>query len=154
MPSETVICVGALVTKGDSLLAVRQAKGHSLQGQWTIPWGRLEDGESPSIAALREVQEEGGVTAAVEGLLGLQELPDPWRGWLALLYLCRHIGEDPQPDNRETDAARFLTIEQLDALGEPVEPWSEWIMRRVLANDYTVVKSSRGNPFSPSAGFL
>ena len=154
MTSETVVCVGALVTSDSGLLAVRQARGHSLQGQWTFPWGRLEDGESPSRAALREVKEEGGVSAAVEGLLGVQELPDPWDGWIAILYLCSHVEGQPRPDSRETDAARFLSLEELDNLGEPIEPWSEWVMRRVLRDDYTLTDLGSENPFSPKAGFL
>jgi ADP-ribose pyrophosphatase YjhB (NUDIX family) len=52
MEAQTVVCVAALVRKGDSILLVRQASGHSLQGQWTVPWGRLEAGESPAAAAL------------------------------------------------------------------------------------------------------
>lgn len=154
MTSETVVCVGALVVKDGALLGVRQARGHSLQGQWTIPWGRLGDGESPSRAAIREVKEEGGITASVDGLLGVQELPDPWDGWIAMVYLCRHQQGQPHPDNHETDAARYLTLEQLNALDEPIEPWSEWIMRSVLTKHYTLTERSEGNPFSPSVGFL
>ena len=154
MNSETVVCVGALVRNADSLLAVRQAKGHSLEGRWTVPWGRLEGGESPSQAALRETVEEGGVVASIEGLLGVQELPEPWSGWLAVVYLCSHVRGEPKPDGLETDAARFLTLEQLDTLSEPIEPWSEWIMRRVLRDDYTLTPEGRMNPFSPSIGFL
>lgn len=65
MSSNFVTCIGAVVTDANSLLAVRQAKGHPLEGQWTIPWGRLEPGESPASAALREVKEESGIVAAV-----------------------------------------------------------------------------------------
>jgi ADP-ribose pyrophosphatase YjhB (NUDIX family) len=77
LTAATVVCVGAVVRRGDAVLLVRQSPGHSLAGQWTVPWGRLENGESPLAAALREVQEEGGVHAAVDGLLGVQELPEP-----------------------------------------------------------------------------
>jgi ADP-ribose pyrophosphatase YjhB (NUDIX family) len=37
---------------------------------WTIPKGHLETGESPEDAAVREVREETGIEAVVEGLLG------------------------------------------------------------------------------------
>ena len=154
MTATTVICVGALVRKDDTVLAVRQSPGHALEGQWTVPWGRVEDGESPSQAALRETAEEGGVSASVEGLLGVQELPEPWAGWIALVYLCRFEGGAPKPDGRETDAARFLNLEQLDALDEPVEPWSKWMMRRVLSDEHSSIAAVSENPFSPSAGFL
>ncbi len=152
--AETVICIGAAVLKGDSLLAVRQSQGHSLEGCWTIPWGRLESGESPAGAVLREVREESGVVASVDGLLGVQELSSPWAGWIAILYRCGHVDGIPRPDNRETDAAEYLTIEQLDVLDEPIEPWSEWFMRRVLANNYTLTPVSEPNPFSPEIGYV
>ena len=39
--AETAVCVGAVVRRDDSVLLVRQSPGHSLAGQWTIPWGQL-----------------------------------------------------------------------------------------------------------------
>lgn len=151
---ESVICIGAAVMKDARLLAVRQSTGHSLAGQWTIPWGRLEQGESPAKAVLREVHEEAGIVASVDGLLGVQELPDPWAGWIAILYRCSHVEGAPVPDDRETDAARYLSLDQLDTLGEPIEPWSEWFMRRMLSGHGTLTTLSKENPFSPEPGFV
>jgi len=87
--AQTVICVGAVVRKDDRVLLVRQAPGHSLQGQWTVPWGRLEAGESPAAAALRETQEEGGLRGDVERLLGLPEPAPRSAGSIAMAYRCR-----------------------------------------------------------------
>lgn len=125
-----------------------------MEGLWTIPWGRLEDGESPSSAALREVEEESGIIARVDGLVGMQELPEPWLGWFALIYHYSHVEGKPQPDHRETDAADYFTIEQLDELDEPIEPWSKWLMRRVLNKEHSLAISSVDNPYNPKAGFL
>ena len=41
--AQTVVCVGVVVRHGDRILLVRQSKGHSLEGQWTVPWGHLEN---------------------------------------------------------------------------------------------------------------
>ena len=151
---QTVICIGAAVMKDDGLLAVRQAAGHSLEGQWTIPWGRLENGESPAAAVLREIREESGIVASVNGLLGVQELPAPWEGWIALLYHCDHRKGSPTPDRRETDAAGYITLEELDTLNEPIEPWSGWFMRRVFSGDYSLRTASESNPFHPELGYF
>ena len=124
-----------MVAKADRLLAIRQAKGHPLEGQWTMPWGRLEAGESPSAAALRECAEEAAIVAVVEGLLGVQELPDPWPGWIAILYTCKHLSGVPTPDMRETDGARYFSLQEIDTFDEPFEPWSKWLLRRVLMNE-------------------
>jgi 8-oxo-dGTP diphosphatase len=154
LTAATVVCVGAVVRRGDSVLLVRQSAGHSLAGQWTVPWGRVENGESPRAAALREVEEEGGVRASVDGLLGVQELPEPWLGWVALVYLCSHFSGEPAPRDRETDAARFYTLAELDALGEPVEPWSSWLVRRVLARRFTLAAADASNPLGGQGSFL
>lgn len=152
--SKSVVCVGAIVRRADEILLVRQSMGHSLAGQWTIPWGRLERGESPSAAALRETEEEGGVLAEVEGLLGVQELPEPWVGMIGIIYLCRHINGKPQPDNRETDAARYFDRRAFEDLSEAKEPFSHWLVNRVFDDGHILVKSDDSNPFSPSAGFI
>ena len=149
----TIVCVGALVTRDDSVLAVRQADGHSLEGQWTIPWGTLEDGESPSAAAIREVREEADIQAKIEGLVGVQELPEPWPGWIAMIFQCRYVDGEPKPDARETDAARFLTLDELHGLAEPFEPWSLWLLDRAL-RDGVAISRDTPNPYSPSPGFL
>ena len=70
-PPRIVVCVGTVVLRENRALFVRQAKGQSLEGKWSIPWGVVEPGESPDNAALRETGEEGGITAEIEGLLGV-----------------------------------------------------------------------------------
>ncbi len=152
--AETVICVGAVVRRGDEILLVRQSAGHSLAGQWTIPWGRLEPGESPRAAALRETAEEGGITAAVDGLLGVQELPAPWDGWIALIYLCSHVSGEPQPCDVETDAARYFSRAAWDALAEAREPLSDWLARRVFAGACTAIPMDASNPLPHAGAFL
>jgi 8-oxo-dGTP diphosphatase len=152
--AKTVICVGAVVLDGDRVLLVRQAPGHSLAGQWTMPWGRLEPGESPAAAAVRETREEGGIDVAVEGLLGIQELPAPWHGWLALIYLCRHARGVPAPHDPEVDAAAWFSLGELDAHREPIETLSNWLVRRVLAGQYTVTGADATNPLKATGSFL
>ena len=142
----TVVCVGAVVRNVDRILLVRQSKGHPLEGQWTVPWGHLGEGESPAAAAIRETREEGGIDAVVEGLLGLQELPHPWSGWIAIVYLCRHVSGVAQSQDAETDAAAYVSLTDLDALREPIEPWSDWLVRRVFAGRFTLVRTDPSNP--------
>lgn len=152
--TETVVCVGAVVRRGDKFLLVRQSKGHSLEGQWTIPWGRLGRGESPAVAALRETLEESGVVAEIEGLLGVQELPPPWDGQIAILYLCSHVEGEPTPDFHETDAAKYFDRDGIEGLYELAEPFSAWLVRRILRGKYTLVNSDESNPFYPSVGYV
>ena len=147
----TVVCAGAVVLRDHRVLLVRQADGHALQGHWTISWGRIAAGESPAAATVRETREEAGVAVAIEGV---QELPAPWEGQIGTVHLCRHARGAPRPDAHETDAARYLSAAQIEALGEPVEPLSRWLSCRILQGNYTTVRRDRTNPFAPSVGFL
>ncbi len=152
--SSTVVCVGAVVRRADEILLVRQSAGHSLEGQWTIPWGLLGDGESPTVAAIRETKEESGVIAEVEGLLGIQELPEPWVGMIGIIFICRHADGEPTPDNRETDAAKYFNREALGECSETLDPLSYWLVSRVLDNQHVSVKSDESNPFFASASYV
>ncbi|MEM8814922.1 MAG: NUDIX domain-containing protein [Pseudomonadota bacterium] len=152
--TETVVCAGAVVRRSDTVLLVRQSSGHTLQGQWTIPWGQVGSGESPTAAVLREIEEEGGVAAEIEGLLGLQELPEPWLGMLGILFLCAHVDGEPVPDMRETDAAQYFSADQLVAIADSLEPLSGWMVRRVLAGEFNLLEMNDAGPFAPSPTYL
>ena len=152
--TETVVCVGAVVRREDSVLLVRQSPGHSLEGQWTIPWGQIDQGESPTSAVLREIEEEAGVIARIEGLLGVQELPDPWVGMVGLLFLCTHLDGTPTPDMRETDAAQFFSVDQLEDISDCLEPLSAWMVGRVLVDDFNVLRMNTSGPINPSPTYL
>jgi 8-oxo-dGTP diphosphatase len=152
--SQTTVYVGAVVQRDDGILLVRQSKGHPLAGQWSVPWGKVEAGESPMAAAIRETSEEGGVTVEVEGFLGVQELPAPQTGGIALVYLCRHADGHPRPRDAETDAARYFSASDLDALAEPIEPWSAWLVRRAFESGLTVIGRSTANPLQEDGAFL
>jgi len=147
------VCVGAVVLQGEQALFVRQAKGHPLEGQWSIPWGLVDPGESPDSAALRETVEEGGVTAHIEGLLGIQNLRG--EGWVGIIFLCQHVSGTPVSDGGvETDEARYFSLEEMEAFGEPFEPWCEWLVRRVLRGEYHVIPPEESNPYRPRVAFF
>lgn len=152
-PPKIVVCVGAVVLQGERALFVRQAKGHPLEGQWSIPWGVVDPEESPDTAALRETVEEGGVTAYIEGLLGVQNLRR--EGWVAIVFLCRHVSGTPVSDGGvETDKARYFSLEEMEAFDEPFEPWCEWLVRRVLMGEYHVIPPEESNPYQPRVAFF
>ena len=151
---KTELFVGAVVRRQAEVLLVRQAPGHSLAGQWTLPWGRVDAGESPMAAAIREIREEAGVEAEVEGLLGVQELPEPLVGGVALVYLCRHVGGDLTPQDAETDAARYFNAQTFGALAEVKEPWSNWLVQRLFSGALALICSDSTNPLQSKGAFL
>jgi ADP-ribose pyrophosphatase YjhB (NUDIX family) len=145
--------VGAVVLQGNRALFVRQAKGHPLEGQWSIPWGFVDPDESPDSAALRETLEEGGVEAQVEGLLGIQKLHQA--GWVAIVFLCSHLGGVPKSDGGiETDRAAYFSNEEMESFEEPFEPWCEWLARRVLGGQYIIIPPEPMNPYQPLKAYF
>jgi ADP-ribose pyrophosphatase YjhB (NUDIX family) len=151
-PPKIVVCVGAVVLHEGRALFVRQAEEHSLEGQWSIPWGVVDPDQSPDAAALRETLEESGVKAKMEGLLGIQNLHR--EGWVGIIFLCRHASGIPAPDGVETDRAAYFSLNEMDAFDEPFEPWCEWLVRRVLKGDHHVTPPELSNPYRPRLAFL
>lgn len=63
-PDQPVVGVGAVVLDGDRVLLIK--RGHApLKGQWSLPGGRVEVGETLEHAIAREVREETGLTIDV-----------------------------------------------------------------------------------------
>jgi mutator protein MutT len=151
---KTELFVGAVVRRDGEVLLVRQSAGYSLAGQWTVPWGRVDAGESPMAAAIREVREEAGVEVAVEALLGVQELPEPHLGGVALVYLCKHLGGNLIPRDTETDAARYYSVSAFRSLSEKKEPWSDWLVHRVFSGKLTPTRSDSTNPLKSIGAFF
>lgn len=50
--------VGAVVVDGGKILAAQRSEKMSLPGMWEFPGGKIEPGETPRVALVREMQEE------------------------------------------------------------------------------------------------
>jgi 8-oxo-dGTP diphosphatase len=66
------VAVGAVVVRDDRLLVVRRGHGPGA-GEWSVPGGRVEGGETLHEAVVREVWEETGLEVVVERFLGWVE---------------------------------------------------------------------------------
>ena len=62
---KTVRVVAALIRKGDKIFCAERAYGF-LKGKWEFPGGKIEEGETPEEALVREIREELDTEIAVD----------------------------------------------------------------------------------------
>jgi 8-oxo-dGTP diphosphatase len=118
-------CAGVVCLRGYEVLLIRRGKA-PLKGEWSLPGGRMEMGEGAAQTALRELEEETGVSAE---LLGLIDVVDHFHaGGQAVLidYAARWISGEPRAGDDATDA-RFFAIDEASSLVS----WDE--TRRIIA---------------------
>ena len=111
------------------LLCRRAARLSSHSAQWALPGGRLDPGESPEQAALRELDEELGVTLPDTSVLGLLDDYPTRSGYVITPVVIWGGGElalRPSPDEVlaayrvglhelcRDDSPRFVTIPESD----------------------------------------
>jgi 8-oxo-dGTP diphosphatase len=66
------VCVGAIAVDADRILLVRRGHG-AAAGEWSVPGGRVEAGETLAEAVVRELREETGVEGVCNDLIGWVE---------------------------------------------------------------------------------
>lgn len=90
MPCEHRIAAGGLVIEGGKILLVRYRGG---QGTYLVaPGGALEDGESLSSAAEREVEEETGVKCEAGAAVMIENIRADRYQMVKVWYLCKYVG--------------------------------------------------------------
>jgi 8-oxo-dGTP diphosphatase len=91
---------------------------------WTTPGGRVEAGESPVAALIREIHEESGYYAQVERLVGVYAAP--FKDDIVLMMTATIIGSDGWEPNSEIAQIGFFARNALP------EPMNSRVQRRIL----------------------
>ncbi len=97
-----LVVVVALVSPDGRVLLQRRRAGGRHGGLWEFPGGKVEAGESPESALLREIAEELGVELAAGSLAPLPFASDPAlppaprEPHVILLYTCRQWTGEPR----------------------------------------------------------
>ncbi len=145
------IGVGGAVVRDGRLLFVRRASRRG-RGNWQVPGGFVEPDETIEDAVVREVAEEAGVEAEVEGVLGVRSRCDEDSGnSIYVVLLLRGVTPEPTPDLREVDRALYLSLDEIRLL-DPL-PQTNWeVARSALSLDRKLltpktVSNQRGRIF-------
>jgi 8-oxo-dGTP diphosphatase len=106
--------VGAAIVRARRVLAQQRAYPESVAGQWELPGGRVEPGETDHAALRRECLEELGVQVAVGGPVGPEV---PLREGLVLrVYVASLEQPDATPHPHDHQALRWLSAAALDTV--------------------------------------
>ena len=129
----------ALVGAGDDqnetalLLTLRAAGLRAHRGQWALPGGRCDEGETPVTAALRELSEELGLELAPDHVLGLLDDYPTRSGYLitpVVVWAATRAALSPNPaEVASVHRIALRQIERLDAFDFTAIPEST---RRVI----------------------
>lgn len=132
--SQPQIGVGAIVVHDGALLMVQ--RGHNPgAGLWSIPGGRLEQGELISDALVREVREETGIDIEVGPLAGVLEVPGNDLHYVILDHFATVTGNSDPVAGADAARARWVPLDEvkkLDCTPRFVETMRAW---GVLARD-------------------
>lgn len=119
-PDAPLVGVGAIIIESDRVALVK--RGHApLQGQWSIPGGVLEVGETLRKAVVREAREETGLTIEPGELLGVFErvVPDEHGKmryhYVLIDFLCRRSAGELRAGD-DADEVRWFRRDQLAGL--------------------------------------
>lgn len=112
-PRTIVVAACALIDSDGRILLARRPEGRAMAGLWEFPGGKLEPGETPEQALIRELREELGVDVSQACLAPFTFASHGYGDFHLLmpLYLCRRWKNAPQP--REGQSLAWVRPERL-----------------------------------------
>ena len=104
--------MGAVALSEGRLLLIRRGRGPA-QGEWSIPGGRVEWGETLAEAVVREVSEETGLNVACAELVGWAERIGDAHHHVILDYLVVPLDDNEVVAGDDAAEAAWVPVEQI-----------------------------------------
>lgn len=108
----TVVAV-ALIKDDGAILLTQRPEGKAMAGLWEFPGGKLEEGETPEHALIRELQEELGISVNPSALHPLTFASHTYDSFHLLMpvYTCKKWSGTLSP--QENQAMAWVMPDQL-----------------------------------------
>jgi mutator protein MutT len=116
-PDRPYVGVGAVIVQDGRVVLIKR-RFEPLAGQWSLPGGTLELGETLETGVAREIREETGLEASLVGKLG------DVRYWyqrdgkriakVVSFFLFEHVTGDPAGDPFEVEEARWMPLAEAE----------------------------------------
>ena len=108
---KTIDVVAAIIVKGTEILATHRGYGE-FEGGWEFPGGKVEQGETPEEAIVREIHEELNARISVQRFLTQVEHDYPTFHLSMKCFICTL--DDPSFQLLEHHAAKWLDMQHID----------------------------------------
>ena len=108
---KTIDVVAAIIVKGTEILATQRGYGE-FEGGWEFPGGKVEQGETPEEAIVREIHEELNARISVQRFLTQVEHDYPTFHLSMKCFICTL--DDPSFQLLEHHAAKWLDMQHID----------------------------------------
>jgi 8-oxo-dGTP diphosphatase len=118
----------AVVWDGDRLLLTQRPPGGPLGLQWELPGGKIEEGESPAHALVRELREELGVAAEAHEVIQIGTHDYPHGLEVELTFIRCTVESTAFHPGRGIHAVRWCRLDEVD-LGQVLAADREFLRR-------------------------
>lgn len=119
MTETVLVSAVALIDIDGRVLLTRRPEGKSMAGLWEFPGGKVEPGETPEAALIRELHEELGIDTWASCLAPLTFASHSYDSFHLLMpvFACRKW--EGVPKGREGQALRWARVNELRTLPMP-----------------------------------
>src|SRR3954451_22951953 len=109
------VCVGAIAVDGDRMLLGARGRGPAA-GEWSVPGGRVESGETLAEAVVRELAEETGIEAVCDELVGWVERIGADHHYVILDFRVTVLDERPAVAGDDAAEAAWVPLGDVSEL--------------------------------------